>query len=129
MRILQGISSVISSIKTVADLHSQLSRVHEQNAELRARVGQLERALHPEGELQFAEGVYWLLRDGKRSGPYCTYCYDVDRRYVHLTAGATKGTYGCALHGANFTTAEQNPPSPAIAVSGGRSIRRLLRDW
>lgn len=63
----------------------------------------------------FEESVYWRRKNDEKEGPYCPNCYDDKRKEIHLTPGATKGTYSCGICRNSFTTAEYNP----------RPIRRL----
>jgi len=61
-------------------------------------------------EMLFAESVYWKYQNGEREGPYCTVCYDDEHKKIHLSAGATKGTYWCGVCRNTFRTNEhQNP--------------------
>jgi hypothetical protein len=65
-------------------------------------------ATHRE-EMVFEEAVYWKLRNEMRQGPYCPVCYDDKQKEIHLTPGATKGTYGCGVCKNSFTTKEYDP--------------------
>jgi|ERR1700682_4295549 len=57
-------------------------------------------------EMVFEETVYWMLKDGRRQGPYCPVCYDDKQKVVHLNTGATKGTYSCGICQNSFRTDE-----------------------
>ncbi len=67
---------------------------------------------------RYEESVCWKYEDvGKREGPFCPNCVDegMERR---LNPGATRGTYSCVKHRAQFWTAEMRP-----AVRTGRIDR------
>ncbi|MGA7791403.1 MAG: toll/interleukin-1 receptor domain-containing protein [Candidatus Acidiferrales bacterium] len=55
-------------------------------------------------EMSYEESVYWKHQNGQREGPYCTVCYDNEHKKIHLSAGATKGTYSCGVCGNSFYT-------------------------
>jgi hypothetical protein len=57
----------------------------------------------------FEESVYWKRKNGEREGPYCPNCYDDRHKEIHLTRGATKGTYSCGVCRNAFTTDEYDP--------------------
>ena len=67
-----------------------------------------------EQQLVYEESVYWKMKNGDREGPYCPNCYDDKGKMVHLSPGATKGTYGCGACQNSFRTNEFN----------ARSVRR-----
>lgn len=57
-------------------------------------------------QMVFEESVCWKRKNGEREGPYCPNCYDDKKKEIHLTPGATKGTYSCGICQNGFTTAE-----------------------
>jgi hypothetical protein len=62
---------------------------------------------HSAKDLVFEEGVYWKSGgNGKREEPYCPVCYDSENEKIHLTAGATRGTYECGVCKNGFRTKE-----------------------
>jgi ATP-dependent Clp protease ATP-binding subunit ClpA len=64
-----------------------LKRLAEENAQLRAVIRELEQG--HDLPLQFRDNAYWLQREGQTpEGPYCSTCWDIDRRLVRkLSAG------------------------------------------
>lgn len=60
----------------------------------------------PKEGMVFEESVYWKRDNGGREGPYCPTCYDDKKKEIHLTPGATKGTFGCGVCHNSFTTSE-----------------------
>jgi hypothetical protein len=45
----------------------------------------------------FEDSLCWKRKNGEREGPYCPNCYDDKKKEIHLTPGATKGTYSCGI--------------------------------
>jgi hypothetical protein len=59
--------------------------------------------------LVFEESVCWKRKNGEREGPYCPVCYDDKEKAIHLTPGATRGTFSCGVCKNGFTTQEYDP--------------------
>jgi len=57
-------------------------------------------------ELFHAESVYWKRQPAGREGPYCPNCFEDKKKQIHLTPGATTGTYCCGICKNSFRTAE-----------------------
>ncbi|MGD0124802.1 MAG: toll/interleukin-1 receptor domain-containing protein [Terriglobia bacterium] len=73
------------------------------------------------GDLIFGESVYWKRKDSEMEGPYCPNCYDDKHKQIHLTPGATKGTYRCGVCGNSFATEAYNPkPVRRLSFRGRR---------
>jgi len=66
-------------------------------------------------QMVFEESVYWKRKNGEREGPYCPNCYDYKHKEIHLSPGATKGTYLCGVCRNSFVTEAYDP----------RPVRRL----
>lgn len=62
--------------------------------------------------MRYDQSVYW-----KRTGngeevepnPYCTVCWEKERRLSHLQSGATKGTWHCQIDDTSYRTKDYNP--------------------
>ena len=70
--------------KAVADALLEGAKIAGENAELRARVRELEEQARLRAELVFEGNAYWLPRDGGREGPFCSKCFDVDGKVIRL---------------------------------------------
>jgi hypothetical protein len=57
----------------------------------------------------FAESVCWKRDNDGREGPYCPNCYEDKKKEIHLTPGATRGTYSCGVCRNTFRTSEYRP--------------------
>ena len=69
-----------------------LSRLFEENARLRQRIRELEQT--PHAPLQFRDNAYWLERgDGTNDGPFCSTCWDIDRRLVRKMVESGDAAY------------------------------------
>ncbi|MFB0516855.1 MAG: hypothetical protein ACETWG_09680 [Candidatus Neomarinimicrobiota bacterium] len=73
--------------------------LQEENVALKEKVRKLEEELHVKGRLVFEKGVYYLVEEDTKEGPYCQRCYDKDTILVRLQDdGDHWFCYGCS-HG------------------------------
>ena len=83
----------------ILDLREAAMELQEENAELGEEVRRLKEELRLKGKLVFEKGVYYLVADDTREGPYCQRCYDKETKLVRLQDdGDHWFCYGCS-HG------------------------------
>ncbi len=109
--------------KRVIELQSlifQLQGVHEKQQDeirdLKETIRHLERTSQIQQELVFEESVYWRPRDGKRDGPFCPNCWDLDKKLVRLNSTGEQGFFRCPIHKHPFYTAEYRDPGESFAI-------------
>ncbi len=94
-------------LKDAKDLASREAQRKEPRSKQKPQVTDFE---HLQMLYSSSENVYWGLDpDGNKLGPFCTYCRNIDGRWVPLNPGATRGTYSCPFHLESFRTHEYNP--------------------
>lgn len=66
-------------------LQTDVLAVFEENRTLKEKVRLLDDALELKVKMQFDKDAYWM-GDGRteKDGPYCSRCYDVDRKTVRM---------------------------------------------
>ena len=100
--VLIGIDNV-HAIGTLMELQQQAYSILDENRELRLKFEEIERANEISGNLSFKNGAYYLQDD---ENPYCSNCWDLDKKLVHLTkapGGTRLGNKKCPAC-ANFFT-------------------------
>jgi hypothetical protein len=85
-----------------------LRSAEEENRSLKRRMEALTAQKHVAETLEYAEHLYWQrAEDGRLDGPYCTTCWDHDRKLIRLkfeNEGEYSGMtgrfrhYKCVLH-------------------------------
>lgn len=63
----------------------------------------------------YDQSVYWRRTGNgneREAEPYCTVCWEKDRRLSHLRPGATKGVYSCQIDRTTYQTAEYRTEPP-----------------
>ena len=112
----QDKAEAVTVLSALAELGTTIGTLQIALAELRTENEDLKRELQAAcdvadlgSRLQHAETVYWKLDGaGKRvGGPFCPYCWDRERKLVHLNG--IEGKYQCDIHKATFYTSDWNP--------------------
>lgn len=70
--------------KKLSELQTRVMEVEEENRRLKEQVRQLNEQRSIGENLQHDGERYWLDRDGKRDGPFCPTCWDVDAMLVRM---------------------------------------------
>lgn len=85
----------VELMRKVLDLQTEMMLLSQENISLKKRLQDLEEQTRIQGKLAVLGGAYWIQTETDRQGPYCTVCWDVDRRLVRLTEGATRDSFYC----------------------------------
>lgn len=90
-------SDNIQLYKSVLDAYNAAIELMSENADLREEIKELKGQMGIEKQLVFDRDVYYVKNDdGENEGPYCTTCWDVDRKLVRLSKGySAAGDYVC----------------------------------
>jgi len=61
--------------------------IQQQNALLQKEIVELKEELKIKGSLIFRENAYYLINEqaNKTDGPYCSKCYDDEKKLIHLS--------------------------------------------
>ncbi len=68
----------------IHELNKEIADIQQENLTLKKKVADLEDTLNTKESLTFEDHVYWSLKNGKKDGPFCSKCWDVDKRLVRL---------------------------------------------
>ena len=72
----------IELYRTILNLQADALKMVEDNGKLRDRIKELEAAFAIQGTLVFEDNHYFVVKENIKDGPYCTLCWDNDRRLV-----------------------------------------------
>lgn len=78
----------IDLYRKIIDLEGEIVDLSGENHSLKQQNQDLSQKLQVRERLKFDGKVYWLEEDGKKDGPFCQRCYDVDTKLVRLQSGA-----------------------------------------
>lgn len=76
--------ATVEAQEKIMELREAVLELQEQNFALRQDIGDLNKQLRLNEEVQFDGAVYWRFEEGKRIGPFCQRCFDVDKKLVRL---------------------------------------------
>jgi len=84
----------------VMELREQGLELQEENLQLRTRIRKLEEMMQVKEALVFRDSMYFLVKEGKDEGPFCSKCYDDNGKLVRLHAlhdHDIESTYRCPV--------------------------------
>ena len=74
----------IDLYKKLAELQTRAMEVEEENRALKDQVSQLTDQLATKQSLKHDGERYWIEKDGSRDGPFCSVCWDIDKKLVRM---------------------------------------------
>ena len=83
VEVVQKIDNV-GLYRQILSLQSDALNLMQENMSLRDEVRVLKEKLTIRGEITFESNAYWLDREGKRAGPFCSACQDTKEQLVRL---------------------------------------------
>jgi hypothetical protein len=70
--------------KKLAELQNSVLGLQEENRELKDQLARLADQLSTHRTLRHDGERYWSEQDGKRDGPFCAVCWDIDKKLVRM---------------------------------------------
>jgi len=104
MSIIDDIKSVAKTIQQadnielyqkILDVQAKALEVVEENSKLREENKELKEKLKIKENLKNENNAYWIEADGKKDGPFCSCCWDVDKNLVRLHPCGNPSFYNC----------------------------------
>ena len=84
----------IEQYQLILSTQEQLIDMQKHIGELETKVKDLTEQLNITHELTYKNDAYWRENEGSKEGPFCTRCWDVDRKLVRM-ADTKTGFYLC----------------------------------
>lgn len=78
----------IEVMKQLLDAQKECLDLLDENRKLKERIRELEESQRITGELVFRESSYFRPSATGEEGPFCSVCWDVDRRLVRMHEGS-----------------------------------------
>ena len=70
--------------KKLTELQTRTMEVEEENRALKDQIAQLTNELATKESLKHDGERYWSEKDGRRDGPFCGVCWDIDKKQVRM---------------------------------------------
>lgn len=87
----------IDLTRQLLDVQKEMMDIQQENFELKKHVQELNEIIDKTSHVEYNDvrnAVYEVLEDGKENGPYCTHCWEADKKLISLLkSGATR--YKC----------------------------------
>jgi len=68
----------------ILDIQAQAMDLMERNVGLQKENFELKKDLEISKKLMHERDAYWISEDGKKDGPFCTRCWDAEKKLVRL---------------------------------------------
>lgn len=79
---------ILEAQKELLEIQKKIQNLERENAELKEK-------LKIKESLIYENNAYWIIKDSKKDGPFCSRCWDVDKNLVRLHQGYNPGSYDC----------------------------------
>ncbi|MBB1319745.1 hypothetical protein H5123_19150 [Shewanella sp. SR43-4] len=76
--------STLEAQERILELREAALELQEENLELREVNAKLQKRLATNESLKFESGLYWLLENDNRGGPFCPKCKDTKDQMVRM---------------------------------------------
>jgi len=78
-------SGKVDVIQDIIGAQSQIIELMDENKGLKNQLEDCKEKLKIKGSINFDLNAYWLTKeDGEKEGPYCSLCYDSNKKLIHL---------------------------------------------
>lgn len=94
----------------ILELQSQIMNLLNENHTLRGQVRDLSERVELQDSLTFKDNMYWRTLDEGVDGPFCSKCWDTDRKLVRLQTLGNQAQYCPACK--RSTPGTGTPPPP-----------------
>lgn len=115
--LLADLSLELADVKLkLAEVITENASLKEDNVKLREQIRNLESGSKTSRDLTYEAPFYWLMRDGKRDGPFCQKCYDSKAKRIRLQKRKDNDEWDCLecggyFRGPNYVTPQRPPRS------------------
>jgi hypothetical protein len=115
------------------ELQGEILGVYEKLLEQQKRISDLEsenkdmkEKLKIQEDLVFGNNAYWIEKDTKKEGPYCSCCWDNDKKPIRMQPCGNPAYFDCpkcANKGIEIYPERSNPPQASRLVPRINSSR------
>ena len=104
MGIYDGLKDVAGVLKEAGKIeqYREILGVQEKLLEMQKQISELENdnkslkeKLETKGQLVFESNAYWLTQDEKKDGPYCSCCWDDNRKTIRMQPCGNPAYFNC----------------------------------
>ncbi len=85
----------IEQYRQILEVQEKLLEMQKQISELETENKTLKEKLDTKGQLVFENNSYWLVQGGKNDGPYCSCCWDDNRKTIRMQPCGNPAYFSC----------------------------------
>lgn len=113
MGFLDNIKDVVSVVqkadnidlyKKLLDLQKDAMDLEQENYKLKQKIKELEETKHIGESLQYKGHNYYIEKNGTLDGPYCSVCWDKDKKLIRMHISNGMGYDKATCHVCEFST-------------------------
>lgn len=102
MAIFDELKSIAGTLREADKIpqYEQILGIQEKLLEMQSKISNLEtenRALKEKLEIKeslaYENNAYWIIKDDKKDGPFCSRCWDVEKNIVRIKKGVTNPAF------------------------------------
>lgn len=85
---IEQYQQILEAQQELLEMQKKIQGFEKENAELKEKLKIKENLIHE-------NHAYWINNEGKKDGPFCSRCWDVDKNLVRLHPGYNPAYYHC----------------------------------
>lgn len=85
----------IEQYRQILDAQKELLEMQKQILDLENENKEIKEKLKTQGSLVFENNAYWTVKDDKKDGPYCSCCWDDDRKTIRMQPCGNPAYFDC----------------------------------
>jgi hypothetical protein len=76
---IEQYKQILESVQELLEMQKKIEELENENKNLKEKL-EIKEKLEYDSE----NNVYWVIKDGKKEGPYCSLCWDDYKKLIHL---------------------------------------------
>lgn len=85
----------IEQYRQILEIQEKLLEMQNKISELETENRNLKEKLEIKGQLVFENNAYWLVENGEKDGPYCSCCWDDNRKTIRMQPCGNPAYFSC----------------------------------
>ena len=107
----------IDQYRQILEIQEKLLEMQKEIVGLEEKNKVLEEKLKIKEELFFENNAYWFIKEDKKDGPFCSCCWDNEKKTVRMQPGGNPAYYSCPKRenkSVKIYPERNNPPRASI---------------
>lgn len=92
---IEQYQQILDAQKELLVMQKQISYLEMEDKKLKEENKELKEKLETKESLVSENNAYWIDKDGKKDGPFCTCCWDDDKKTIRMQPDCNPAYYYC----------------------------------